>query len=56
MEPTCEGEGDTEGMEKEEVKELQETGENGDEDGEAWAENETSTRCKGQQMEMRITW
>lgn len=25
----------TEGMEKEEVKELQETGENGDEDGEA---------------------
>ena len=27
--------GDTEGMKKEEMKELQETGENGDEDGEA---------------------
>lgn len=54
MEPTCE-DGDIEGMEKEEVKELQETGENGDEDGEARAENEMSTRCKGQQMEMKIT-
>lgn len=36
-------------MEKEEMKELQETGENGDGDGEVWAENEMSTRCKGQQ-------
>ncbi len=34
MGPTCE-DGDTEGMKKEKVKELQKTGENGDEDGEA---------------------
>lgn len=33
---------------KEELKELQEAGVNGDGDGEAWAENEMSTRCKVQ--------
>lgn len=40
---------DTECMKKGEVRGRQETGENGDEDGEAWAENEMGTSCKGQQ-------
>lgn len=44
--------GDTEDMKKEEVKELRKAEENGDEDGEAWAENEMSTRCKGQQTRL----
>ena len=52
MKPTCEDGRHRGGMKKEEVKERQETGENGDEDEEAWAENEMSTRCK----KVKKTW